>query len=138
MSKVSLGFCLAVLAGVPSHALASDCTWEEVDTHKVIELETADADSSMRRTKVWIVLLDGVPYLRTSDSRWLANLRRDAKLTVHAGECKINAAAEEVDVEGLVDAIDAASAIKYGWQQRLTRFFRYRTPEILRLTKIEE
>lgn len=137
MRKLTLGFGLAVLAAIPTGAMAAPCDWQEIDTHKVIEVETTDEGGGARRTKVWIVLLDGVPYLRTSDSRWLANLRRNSGLVIRAGECQVNATAEEVDEDGLVDTIDAASATKYGWQQRMTRFFRYRKPEILRLTRVE-
>ncbi len=51
--------------------------WEALADVEVIEVLTHDEDGDLRETKVWFVLLDGEPYLRTSGSRWLENLRRD-------------------------------------------------------------
>ena len=101
---------------------------------KVIEVVTRDADGDLRETKVWFVLVDGAPYLRTHGSRWLANLRRDPNLVLRIEGREYEARAEEIPGDEIVEAVDRASVEKYGWQERMIHPFRTRKPEILRLS----
>jgi hypothetical protein len=95
---------------------------------------TRDADGGERATKVWFVLVDGEPYLRTSRSRWLDNLRRDPDLGLRIEGRDYEARAEEVPGEAIVERVDAASRDKYGWQERMIHPFRMRQPDILKLS----
>jgi hypothetical protein len=63
-----------LLSALPASAEYPD--WDSVANVSVIEVITRDADGDLRESKVWFVLLEGVPYLRTNRSRWLDNLRR--------------------------------------------------------------
>jgi hypothetical protein len=108
--------------------------WQSVADVQVIEVVTRDADGDLRETKVWFVLLDGVPYLRTSGSRWLENLRRDPNLVLRIDGREYEARAEEVPGDAIVEQVDRATAEKYGWQERAIHPFRMRKPEILRLS----
>jgi hypothetical protein len=99
----------------------------------VVEVVTRDADGDLRETKVWIVLVNGVPYLRTSGSRWLENLRRDPDFVLRVEGHDYALRAEEVPGDAIVDRVDRATLEKYGWQERLIHVFRVRKPEILRL-----
>jgi hypothetical protein len=115
-------------------AWADTPDWESLADVKVIEVVTRDADGDLRETKVWFVLLDGVAYLRTQQSRWLENLRRDPNLVLRIEGREYGARAEEVPGDEIVEAVDRASVEKYGWQERLIHPFRMRKPEILRLS----
>ena len=65
------------LAATAATANADELDWEHVADVRVIQVVTTDEDADERTTKVWFVLIDGVSYLRTNDSRWLENIRRD-------------------------------------------------------------
>ena len=127
--------CLSVLAvalaAAPAPARADFPDWASVADEKVIEVITEDEDGEVRESKVWFVLLDGKPYLRTNDSRWLANLRRDPGCRLRIRDATYEARATEVPGEEFVERVDAASREKYGWQERLIHPFRMRRPEIL-------
>jgi hypothetical protein len=129
-SSLGLGLLLACVA-LPAAAAYPD--WERLAGVEVIEVLTTDADGARRETKVWFVLLDGQPYLRTSRSRWLENLRREPEFVVRIEGVEYPARAEELSGEEIVERVDAASLEKYGWQERLIHPFRIRTPDILRI-----
>jgi hypothetical protein len=120
------------LVAAPSRADYPD--WESVAHVKVIEVVTRDADGDLRETKVWFVLVDGAPYLRTQGSRWLANLRRDPNLVLRIEGREYEARAEEIPGDEIVEQVDRATLEKYGWQERMIHPFRMRKPEILRLS----
>jgi hypothetical protein len=134
-------FALAALAAQPVQAQPSQAgfpDWASLAEVEVIEVLTRDADGAARETKVWFVLVDDAPYLRTSRSRWLENLRRDPNLRLRINDREYAARAEEIPGGEIVDQVDSASVEKYGWQQRFVRFFRIRKPEILRLWPVAD
>jgi hypothetical protein len=121
-----------LLLAAPAPADSPD--WESLAAVKVIEVVTKDADGDLRETKVWFVLVDGVPYLRTQGSRWLENLRRDPNLVLRIEGREYGARAEEIPGDEIVETVDRASVEKYGWQEQMIHPFRMRKPEILRLS----
>jgi len=129
---ILLASALSVLT-LATAARAEYPDWQALADVPVIEVLTVDEDGDARETKVWFVLVDGEPYLRTSDSRWLENLRRDPDLGLRIEDREYEARAEEIPGESIVEQVDAASAEKYGWQERFIHVFRMRTPEILKL-----
>ena len=118
---------------VAASARADTPDWESLADVKVIEVVTRDADGDLRETKVWFVLVDGASYLRTNDTRWLANLRRDPNLVLRIEGREYEARAEETPGNEIVEAVDGATLEKYGWQERMIHPFRMRKPEILKL-----
>ncbi len=129
---VSLALLLAPLVSGAESLAYPD--WEALQHVGVIDVVTQDADGDVRTTPVWFVLIDGEPYLRTSGSRWLENLRRDPEHRLVIEDREYAARAEIVEGDALVARIDAASLEKYGWQERFIHAFRMRTPDILRLS----
>lgn len=132
-----LGFAapllLALLLGaLPAAAQYPD--WQAVADVEVIEVVTSDEDGDLRVVKVWFVLVDGIPYLRTNGSRWLDNLRRDPKLGLRIDGREYEAIAEEIPGDEIVEVVDRASVDKYGWQEKAIHPFRIRKPEILKLS----
>ena len=122
---------VALVAAAPAFGEYPD--WESLADVEIIEVVTTDEDGDLRVTKVWFVLVDGVPHLRTNDSRWLDNLRRDPNLRLRIEEREYEARAEEIPGDDIVETVDRASAEKYGWQERLIHPFRIAKPDILKL-----
>jgi hypothetical protein len=120
-----------IFAATPSFADYPD--WDSVADVKVIKVVTVDEDGDERVAKVWFVLLDGVPYLRTNRSRWLDNLRRDPNLGLRIESREYEAMAEEISGDAIVEVVDRASATKYGWQESVIHPFRMMRPDILKL-----
>jgi len=108
--------------------------WNDYADVNVIEVITQDEGGDKRETKVWFVLLGGEPYLRTSGSRWLANLRRDPDFKVRIEGNLYEAQAEEIEGEAIAEKVDIASKRKYGLSDRLIGLFRSRKPDILRIS----
>jgi hypothetical protein len=131
VAPLLLAFALLVLAA-PAWAEYPD--WASLADVQVIEVVTRDADGDLRETKVWFVLVDGAPYLRTSRSRWLENLRRDPDLVLRIEGREYEARAEAIPGDEIVEQVDRATREKYGWQERAIHVFRIRKPDILRLS----
>jgi hypothetical protein len=123
---------LLLFVGGPAGADYPD--WANVADEEVIEVITRDEDGDVRESKVWFVLVDGEPYLRTNGSRWLENLRREGDCSLRIRDVDYEARAVEVPGGEWIEAVDAASREKYGWQERMIHPFRMRPPEIIRLS----
>jgi hypothetical protein len=119
---------------VAASAEAEYPDWESLADVEVIQVVTQDADGDLRETKVWFVLVDGVPYLRTQGTRWLENLRRAPNLVLRIEGREYEARAEEIPGDEIVETVDRATVEKYGWLERVIHVFRMRKPEILRLS----
>ena len=129
-------FALVSFAALSSPATGNEDdypNWNAYVDVSVIELITDDADGDVRKTKVWFVLLGGEPYLMTSNSRWLKNLRRDPNLKLVIEGKEYKAQAEEISGDALREKVDIASQRKYGFQESLIRLFSFRQSQILRL-----
>jgi hypothetical protein len=135
MPKTKLLLLLPLVLATPARAEYPD--WTSLADVKVIEVVTRDADGDPRKTKVWFVLIDDVPYLRTSRSRWLENLRRDPNLVLRIEGRDYEARADEVPGDEIVEKVDRATREKYGWQEKAIHIFRLRKPDILRLSPRE-
>jgi len=99
-----------------------------------IEIVTTDEDGELRETPVWIVVLDGQGYVRTNDSRWLANIRRGSPVTLRVGANEMTVAVAENEDPRVYDRVEEAFKTKYGFMQRVMSTFRISTPTVLELT----
>jgi hypothetical protein len=125
---------MVVFIAGPAFATYPD--WEKYVDVEVIEILTTDEDGEVRETKVWFVLLSDVPYLRTNDSRWLHNLRRNPDCGLRIEGTEYRARGREIPGDEIVAKVDTASALKYGWQETLIHPFRMNTPEIIELLAV--
>jgi hypothetical protein len=132
-----LGLLAASFFSLVSVASAQVDAWAPFVEADVVEIVTTDADDDPRETKVWIVTLDSHGYVRTNDSRWLANIRRGSAVAIRHDDHELRVVAEEVDDPAVTDRVEVAFKEKYGTMQRIMSFFRVSEPTTLRLTADE-
>lgn len=129
---VLLALCLS--ASAAAVATADVDGWAPFADADVIEIVTTDDDGDPRETKIWIVVLDGSGFVRTNDSRWLANIRRGSPVALRVDEWESSVTAEESADRATYDRVERAFKEKYGAMQRFMSFFRMSEPTVLRLT----
>jgi hypothetical protein len=116
-------------------AIAFD--WTPAQQDSVVEILTSDADGGLRETPVWIVVLDGAAYVRTNDSKWLANIRRGSAVRLRMRDVESPVEAAETNDTALAARVEEAFKAKYGLTQKLMSLFRMSEPTVLRLTALE-
>src|SRR5512145_2058683 len=97
---------------------AGDPRWQPFAAEDVIEILTVDEDGAPRETKVWIVVLDDAGYMRTNDSRWLANIRNGSTVRLRAGGAEEAVFVRETMDEAVAARVETAFRTKYGTVQR--------------------
>jgi hypothetical protein len=132
MRRFLLALALASLAG-PAAAVG----WSPFAEADVVRIVTQDADGSERDTPVWFVVVEGDGFVRTNDSRWLANIRRGSPVALRLEGVERAVAAEEVADPAVSAAVEEAFKAKYGFVQRVMSAFRVREPSVLRLVPRE-
>ncbi len=123
---------MALGSGSSSVAFELDSLAEQ----SVIEILTHDEGGALRDTKVWVTVVAGAGYIRTNDSRWLANIRRGSDVALRVRGVERPFRAEESDDAELYGRVEEAFLEKYGWLQRLMSTFRWSRPTVLRMTPI--
>jgi len=117
--------------GLTSGAAAMD--WRPFEEESVIEIITEDEDGDERETSVWVVVVDGSGYVRTNNSRWLENIRRDPEVQLRVRSYEYLMRAEEIEDPALEERIEEAFKEKYGLLQRTMSVFRFSEPTVLKL-----
>ena len=125
----SLGLVLCALAGTAAAAES----WSPFAEADVVHIVTHDADGAVRDTKVWLVVVDGDAYVRTNDSRWLANIRRGSPVALTLEGVVRPVSAEEQGDAAIRERVEAAYLAKYGRRQRILSALRISEPTVLRL-----
>lgn len=128
--RISLAFVALVWLATSAQAEPSWSPFAEAD---VVRIVTQDEDGAERDTPVWFVVVDGAGFVRTNDSRWLANIRRGSKVVLRLDESERAVTSEEVRDTAVTDAVEEAFKVKYGFMQRVMSTFRMREPTVLRL-----
>jgi hypothetical protein len=131
-SKFLLFTATILLAGISVTANAFD--WTPYREDSTIEIITLDEDGEIRETKIWIVVLDDMGFIRTNDSRWLANIRRGSAVRLRVREVETPVAVEIVDDTAIYDRVEQAFKDKYGLMQRVMSAFRMSRPTVMRIT----
>ena len=112
-----------------------------IDEGEVVTLTTTDADSVRYETQLWTVELNGVPYLRASDSgsEWVARLRAQSLAQLESDGRSVSYRALLLEDPGLRMRIDRAMERKYGFADRLWRLVRDRSTTLsIRLSPAED
>jgi hypothetical protein len=124
--------CASTAAPTPPDSAAS-LEWASVGAEETARVVTVDADGALRETTVWIVVVDGSGYLRTSGSSWFGNLERDPDLVLRIGGAAHALRAERVSDPALAARIHAAFREKYGFSDRMIGWIGLRGGNLLRL-----
>jgi hypothetical protein len=122
---------LALLWAAPA---AAQSEWSPFAEASVVHIVTQDEDGAERDTNVWFVVVNDSGFVRTNDSRWLANIRRGSKVVLRLDETSRPVTSEEVSDPAVTAAVEEAFKAKYGFVQRVMSVFRMREPTVLRLT----
>jgi hypothetical protein len=128
-----IGFAAALALAAAAAPPAAAQSWTPFAEADVVRIVTQDEDGDERDTPVWIVVVDGAAYVRTNDSRWLANIRRGSSVALRLDATTRPVSAEEVEDPAVAASVEAAYKAKYGFVQRVMSFFRMREPRVLRL-----
>jgi hypothetical protein len=122
---------LLLLSAAPA---AAQSEWSPFVEASIVHIVTRDEDGAERDTSVWFVVVDDAGFVRTNDSRWLANIRRGSSVVLRFDETSRPVTTEEVSDAVLTGAVEEAFKVKYGLLQRVMSAFRMREPTVLRLT----
>lgn len=123
------GITIAVLA-----ALAVG-TWVAGEQTEVAVLRTVDESGAGRETKLWVVDLDGSPWVRVArpERSWFAQLRNRPEVELVRHGVALPYRAIEIEDPAMRERVDAAFRDKYGlvdwWYGLLLR----RDPRAIRL-----
>ena len=132
---VALGLILAVAsaaAGGSARAAAPD--WDAIADEGTVVISTANENGATRQTTIWLVVVDGEAYVRTSRStRWGGNLERDPDAVLRVGDIDYRVRASFVEDEALRARIVESFREKYGWSDAMVNVMRGSHPRIMRL-----
>lgn len=126
---LSLGLVLAA-AG----ARATEPSWDKLADVGQIEIVTHDEDGDARETTIWFTVVDGQGFIRTGNSNWGENIRRnpsDVVLRIEGKEYPLRA--EFIENDGLRERVVAAFRAKYGWLDGAVQFVRGKRPNIIHM-----
>jgi hypothetical protein len=126
-------FCTALALTLLAGTAAAASDWGPFAEADVVRIVTQDEDGEARDTPVWFVVVEGDGFVRTNDSRWLANIRRGSSVALRLDETEHAVAADEVTDPAVSAAVEEAFKAKYGLVQRIMSAFRMREPTVLRL-----
>jgi hypothetical protein len=108
--------------------------WEAVADTQTVEVLSTDEDGDPRETTIWLIVVDGQGYIRTSQStRWGKNVARNPDIALRIGEGEYPVRASFVDDEALRERIVKAFRQKYGWIDGFLNIVRGSSPRLMRL-----
>jgi len=125
---------LALLLALAGAARAAGPDWQRAQQQSVVQILTHDEDGAQRETSIWIVSFDGRGYVRTNDSRWLANIRRGSTVALRLADGEFPVAAREPNDAAITARVEEQFKQKYGFMQKVMSAFRFREPTVLELT----
>jgi hypothetical protein len=126
-------FGFASLAVVPA-ALADAPVIEELNTVEEIVVITEDDAGEAVETTIWLVMVDGNAYIRTSGrSGWGANVKRNPAITVRVETTDFPVRVTFVEDASERDRVTARFREKYGFQDAMIGIVRGSNPPIMRL-----
>ncbi len=108
--------------------------WDSLADVKRVVAVTVDDDGEARETTIWLSVVDGDAYIRTSRStRWGRNLVRDPSMVLRVAEVDYPVRVSFIEDEASRDRIIEAFRAKYGCFDGLMQIFRGSDPHIMRL-----
>ncbi len=132
---VALGLIVAVaIAAAGGSARAAAPDWNAIADAGTVVISTTNENGSTRRTTIWLVVVDGEAYIRTSRStRWGDNVERDPDVVLSVGDTDYRVRASFVEDEALRARVVDSFREKYGWSDAMVNVMRGSHPRIMRL-----
>jgi hypothetical protein len=125
---------LALLLTLAGARASADVDWGAHAADDTVIVASRDADGALRERTIWLLVLDGQPYIRTgSATTWGENVLRDPNVTLKLGSASVALRAARVTDSSLLERIQAAFAEKYGFSDTLSSLLRG-DPIVFRLT----
>jgi hypothetical protein len=93
-----------------------DLLLQRFDVAKEVEMETRSAEGAEHKVKIWIVVHEGVPYVRSvrgKAGRWYRELLANKGGVLHVGARKVPVSPAEVRSPEMIDHVSAALWRKY-------------------------
>lgn len=103
-----------------------------IDGAKEVGIETASADGKVHRVTIWIVVVDGAPYVRSvrgTRGRWFRELVARNEGALHVGSRRVPVRPIKVRAPATIDEVSAALWRKYPKTAPLFSMLRYVTLE---------
>jgi len=134
LARIPLVFLALGLFAAADGAGAAAPDWTALAALDTVVVETVDEDGAARDTTVWLAVVDGVGYVRTSDtSGWGENAARTRELALEAGGARYPLGIELVEDDAERQRIADAFRAKYGWSDAMVSWMRGSRPKIMRL-----
>lgn len=135
MARMSVPFLAFLAVASVAAAQASPApSWEAVEEVEEVEVLTADEDGAARETTIWLTVLDGQGYVRTSGSTtWGGNVERNSDISLRIEGTEYPLHAVFIEDDELRARVVASFREKYGWFDGFVNFIRGSRPRIMRL-----
>lgn len=103
---------------------------QRMDVAKEVDIETAGPDGAKHRVTIWIVVVDGVPFVRSvrgKRGRWFRELTANKQGVLHVGARAVGVRPAAVAETALIDEVSAALWKKYTRNNSLFSMLRLAT-----------
>ena len=124
---------IAFAVGATYAPSAAALDWDAVSDEEEIEVITTDPDGRARRTTIWLAVLDGQGYIRTSNTSWWENISRSDRVTLRIRGTEHPLRAVKIRDDELFGRVKAIFREKYGFRDRIITPFRRGEIKILRM-----
>lgn len=130
----SLGVvCVFALLATTS-AFAEVPNWGDVSAVETVTVTTETEEGEPHETTIWLVMVDGNGYIRTSKrSGWGKNVRRNPLITLRVEGTDFPVSVTFVEDEDEYDRVKARFREKYGFEDAFIGILRGANPPIMRL-----
>jgi hypothetical protein len=93
-----------------------DLLIQRMDVAKEVDIETRSPEGKVHNVTIWIVVVDGVPYVRSvrgKGGRWYRELTERKEGVLHVGSRKVPVRPSAVRAPETIDEVSAALWRKY-------------------------
>jgi hypothetical protein len=111
-------------------ALFPDLLVQRMDGAKEVDIETRSTEGTVHKVTIWIVVVDGVPYVRSvrgKKGRWYRELTATSEGALHVGTRRVPVRSTAVHAPETIDEVSAALWRKYAKNSSLFSMLRLAT-----------
>jgi hypothetical protein len=107
-----------------------DLLLQRMDVAKEVDIETRSPEGKTHRVTIWLVVVDGAPYVRSvrgPKGRWYRELTARKEGLLHVGSHKVTVRPAKVRAPAMIDEVSAALWKKYAKTASLFSMLRLST-----------